>query len=326
MPERLKMSKNEVREELETLRGVSVLKITDLYKEQIIALALDAIDNKKTGYLFNQQPLRDQTLITLFDKPSLRTFAGTSIAWLKMGGKHLPLTPSNGREPVRHESRVLGRMGDALVARISSFEDLLEYKRHFLNRENKKMPIVSGMTDYDHPLQFLADVTTAIEFFPDDVFSNLKVAYLGDYNNVARSTFLGYNRLQANIRIGTPDLNLISQKEIDSANLYNEGNFLVTNDPNEAVKDADIIMTDVWTSMGQVKDQLETNRILLPFQVNKEIMRNASSHVVVQHCMPVHLGEELTEEVYNLHEDEIIQQSENRMYSTASLLAAIYRK
>lgn len=324
MSERL-MSKSKVKEALGSINS-SVLKITDLNREQIIALVLDTDRNKRSEKNLRKRLAKDQTLVTLFDKPSLRTYAGTIAAWIRMGGNYIALPVNKSREPIRHASRVIGGYGDALVARISSMDDLVEYDKNFLNSKRKKMPIVSGMTDYDHPLQFLADASTAFEKFPDKAFSKLKIAYLGDFNNVARSTFLGYSMLGTDIRIASPNIYTVTNQEIEFGNQHNKSNFLLTSNPFEAAADADIIMTDVWTSMGQEKNPEETKRILLPFQVNSEILKYASPKVIIQHCMPVNLGEELTEEIDELHNENIIDQSHNRMHSTQSLLAALYRK
>jgi ornithine carbamoyltransferase len=324
MPEKL-MSKSEVKEALGSIDD-SVLKITDLNPEQITALVLDTVRNKNSDKNPRRRLMKDRTLVTLFDKPSLRTYAGTVAAWQNMGGNHITLPVNGSREPIRHAARVIGGYADGLVARLSSMEDLIGYDDNFFNSKREKMPIVSGMTDYDHPLQFLADATTAFEKFPDKAFSKLKIAYLGDSNNVAMSTFLGYCMLGADIRIASPNINSFTEQEIEFANQHNKGNFLLTNNPAEAVADADIIMTDVWTSMGQDKDQEETKSILLPFQVNSEIVSYASPNAIIQHCMPIKLGQEITEEVCDLHLKHIIDQSHNRMHSTQSLLAALYRK
>ena len=324
MQEKL-MSQFEINNILESINNRSVLTIKDLNRDQIIALVLDTVENKRFDNR-NTLPLSSKKLVTLFDKPSLRTYAGTAIAWMRLGGEYIPLVPSKSREPIKHASRVMGGYADALVARISSLEDLIEYDQNFLNSKREKMPVVSGMTNYDHPLQFLADATTAFEKFPDKAFSKLKIAYLGDYNNVARSTFLGYCQLGANIRIGAPNINKISQEEYDFANKHNKGNFLVTRDPVEALADADIVMFDVWTSMGETKDREETRRIHLPYQGNSEIIKYASPKVIIQHCMPINLEEEITNELCDLHFEHIIDQSHNRMHSTESLLAAVYKK
>lgn len=320
------MSKIDVTEALESLLGKSVLKTQDLNKGQIIALIQSTIDNKTTNNLFDSQPVKDKILIPLFDKPSLRTYAGTIAAWLRMGGNYIPLTPSKSREPIRHAARVMGGYADALVARVSSFEDLCEYDKHFLDRNKVKIPVISGMTDLDHILQFLADSTTALEKHPDRNLADLKIAYLGDYNNVARSTFIGYSTLGVNIRIASPTLSNVTEEDREYGNLHNEGNFLFTADPYEAVKDADIVMTDVWVSMGEENDDNSLKKLIhLPYQVNSGLMKSASPNAFVQHCMPVHPGEELTEVEYLRNEDEIIGQSHNRMFSTASLLAAVYK-
>jgi ornithine carbamoyltransferase len=323
MPEKL-MSKSEVKEALGSIND-SVLKITDLNREQITALILDTVKNKRTNYIVESQPVKDETLGTLFDKLSLRTLAGTITAWQNMGGKHIGLPVNKSREPIKHSARVIGGYADALVIRISSMEDLMEYDKNFLDSKRRKRPIISGMTDYDHPLQFLADATTAFEKFPDKAFSKLKIAYLGDRNNVAMSTFLGYCMLGADIRIASPNINTFTEQEIEFANKHNKGNFLLTDNPVEATADADVIMTDVWTSMGQVKDKEMTKRILLPYQVNSEIIRYAAPNAIIQHCMPVNLGEEITEEACDQHFEHIVDQSHNRMHSTQSLLATLYR-
>ncbi len=326
MPEKL-MSKSEVNDALESINNKSVLTVKDLNRDQIMALILDTVKNKRTEKRRATQPVKGQELVTLFDKSSLRTYAGTVSAWLRMGGLVVPPLPTNNsREPIEHASRVIGGYADAMVARISSLEKLTEYDKHFLDSNKSKKAIVSGMTDYDHPLQFLADATTTFEKFPDKAFSKLKIAYLGDYNNVARSTFLGYCQLGANIRIGAPNINKLTQEEKDFGDLHNKSNYLFTTDAKEAIADADIVMFDVWTSMGETKDKDETARIHLPYQGNTEIIKFASPNVIVNHCMPINLGEEITEELCNLHFDNIIDQSHNRMHSTESLLAAIYRK
>ena len=302
---------------MKQLKGRDLLGIADLSPAEIKGL-LELAKQLKTGQLTCHT---NKTLGLLFYKASTRTRVSFSVAMYQLGGQVIDLNPSVtqvGRgEPIEDTARVLDRYLDILAIRTFKPEDLQTFT------EYAQIPIINALTDLEHPCQILADLLTIEECFGSLVGKTL--TYVGDGNNVAHSLLLGCALMGMNIRIATPsdyqpDNSIVRQaREIaqDSAEI------VVTNDAIAAVKEAQVVYTDVWASMGQ--EDLASTRIPIfqAYQVNQKLLSYADKEAVVLHCLPAHRGEEITAEVIEGKQSRVWDQAENRMHAQKALLAAL---
>jgi ornithine carbamoyltransferase len=317
---------------LMSIKNKSLLDIRDYSSAQKLAVIQKTVENNKLGNRLDfADSLKGKTLVPLFDKQSTRTYASTVAAFQKMGGSiinidNTKMQIANG-EPIKDTARTLGSYADILVARISSQDDLKEYNKHFKDRNRFPLPVLSGMTDFQHPLQFLTDAVTAQEIFGS--LRGLKLLYTGDWNNVARSTLLGFSSLGVNVSIAAPNFKTVDNDTLQSVSMYNSRyhtSTQLTDKPLEVIRNSDIIMTDVWKSMGQIKSNDDLNSIYMPYQVNDQLLRLAKPKHIVMHCMPMHRGEELTDAVADRFYDSVIlKQAYNRMTVMQTLFQAILK-
>ena len=302
---------------MKQLKGRDLLGIADLSPAEIKGL-LELAKQLKTGQLTCHT---NKTLGLLFYKASTRTRVSFSVAMYQLGGQVIDLNPSVtqvGRgEPIEDTARVLDRYLDILAIRTFKQEDLQTFT------EYAQIPIINALTDLEHPCQILADLLTIEECFGS--LAGKTLTYVGDGNNVAHSLLLGCALMEMNIRIATPpdyqpDNSIVRQaKEIvqDSAEI------VITNDAIAAVKEVEIVYTDVWASMGQ--EDLASTRIPIfqPYQVNQKLLSYANKDAIVLHCLPAHRGEEITAEVIEGKQSRVWDQAENRMHAQKALLAAL---
>ena len=300
------------------------LSLADLTSAELIGLLDLAVvlkaEWKKSG---NPSYLKGKTLGMIFQKPSLRTRMSFDMAMLHLGGHALYLSPNEislgQRESVADVARVLSRYVDVIMARVFGHKDVLELARH------SRVPVVNGLSDYSHPCQGLADLLTIYERFGK--FQGAKVAYIGDGNNVANSLIFGCTLVGADFAIASPIGYEITGDVVAKAQAFagKSGSTLhFSHDPNEAVREADVIYTDVWTSMGQEAETQKRLEVFAPrYQINAALVAKAKRNAIVMHCLPAHRGQEITDEVADGPQSALWDQAENRMHAQKAILVEL---
>ena len=267
---------------------------------------------KKNG--IQHHILKGKTLGMIFQKSSTRTRVSFEVGMSDLGGHALFLSSRDlqiGRgEPVQDTARVLSRYLDGIMIRT------FEQKEVEMLAEYGSIPIINGLTDFAHPCQVLADLMTIREH--KGMIKGKKLCYIGDGNNMANSLIVGGIKMGMSVSIGCPE-NYKPDAEIMKWAAEN-GEFVCTPDIFEAAKDADVIYTDVWASMGQEGEAQERQKVFKGYQVNAELMKVAKSDAMVLHCLPAHRGEEITEEVLEAHANEIFDEAENRLHAQKAVL------
>ena len=292
-----------------------LLKLMDLSEKEIIEI-LNLADQlkyeKKNG--IKHHLLKGKTLGLIFEKSSTRTRVSFEVGMYDLGGNALFLSSRDlqiGRgEPVQDTARVLSRYLDGIMIRTfaqSEVEDLAKYG---------SIPIINGLTDYCHPCQVLADLMTIREH--KGVLAGRKMCYIGDGNNMTNSIIVGCIKMGMEVSVACPK-GYEPDAEI-MAWAKENGKFTCTEDVLEAAKDADVLYTDVWASMGQEAEAEERKKIFKNYQINANVMSVAKSDAMVMHCLPAHRGEEITEDVLEAHADEIFDEAENRLHAQKAVL------
>ena len=294
-----------------------LVSISDLSPEGVTQVLEMALHFKEKGH---QALLPGRTLAMLFEKPSLRTRVSFDVAMNQLGGQCIYLSPQEvgigGREPVRDIARVLSRYVDCIALRTFA-HDTVEEMAHWA-----EVPVINALSDEEHPCQALADLLTMLEKFGK--LSGLVLAYVGDGNNVARSLCLGATMTGMEFRMASPPEYGFSQNFIDRVSnsaTDNNGRVMLTSDPAEAVKDADIVYTDVWASMGHEDEITKRNKAFSGYQVTSNLVNLASSSAVFMHDLPAHRGEEVVEEVIEGPQSVVFDQAENRLHAQKAILS-----
>ena len=295
-----------------------LLTIMDLSKEEIIDI-LNLADQLKYELKHNipHPHLKGKTLGMIFQKASTRTRVSFETGMYQLGGYPLFLSANDlqiGRgEPVQDTARVLSRYLDGIMIRTfeqKEVEDLASYG---------SIPIINGLTDYSHPCQILADLMTVREF--KGSFEGLKMCYIGDGNNMANSLITGFLKVGMSVSVACPDDYQPAEKVLEYARAT--GRFTMTNKPLEAAAAADVVITDVWASMGQ-EGEAEKRRIAFNgYQVNDEVMAAANEKAMVLHCLPAHREEEITTKVFEEHAEEIFEEAENRLHAQKAVMVKL---
>lgn len=295
-----------------------LLTIMDLSKEEIIDI-LNLADQLKYELKHNipHPHLKGKTLGMIFQKASTRTRVSFETGMYQLGGYPLFLSANDlqiGRgEPVQDTARVLSRYLDGIMIRTfeqKEVEDLASYG---------SIPIINGLTDYSHPCQILADLMTVREF--KGSFEGLKMCYIGDGNNMANSLITGFLKVGMSVSVACPDDYQPAAKVLEYARAT--GRFTMTNKPLEAAASADVVITDVWASMGQ-EGEAEKRRIAFNgYQVNDEVMAAANEKAMVLHCLPAHREEEITTKVFEEHAEEIFEEAENRLHAQKAVMVKL---
>jgi len=287
----------------------------------LLKLAVELKEEWKAGG--NRPLLKGKTLGMVFQKPSLRTRVSFEMGMIHLGGQALYLSPREiklgERESVPDVARVLSRYVDGIMARVFAHADILTLA------EYSRVPVINGLSDYNHPCQGLADFLTIIENKGWDL-KGRKLAYIGDGNNVATSLLFGAGLLGMDFAIAGPkgyelpaNVWAAGQKLAESS-----GNtLLATEDAREAVAGADAVYTDVWASMGQEDEAAERARIFQPYQVNKALIAEAKPDVIAMHCLPAHRGHEITDDVCDGPHSVLWDQAENRMHAQKAILVKL---
>lgn len=295
-----------------------LLKLGDLSEKEILTI-LNLADQLKYEKKHNieHHHLKGKTLGMIFAKSSTRTRVSFEVGMYDLGGSALFLSNANtqlGRgEPVEDTARVLSRYLDGIMIRTfdqAEVETLAQYG---------SIPIINGLTDYCHPCQVLADLMTIREF--KNTFKGMKMTFIGDGNNMANSLIVGGIKVGMEVAVACPEG---YEPDADIVKWANEtGRFTLTNDIYEAAKDADVLYTDVWASMGEENEAEERKKIFKGYQINSSLMAVAKPDAMVLHCLPAHREEEITAEVFEAHANEIFEEAENRLHAQKAVMVML---
>lgn len=300
------------------------LSLADLTPERfrnLLELAVDLKEKWKDGG--NQPLLKNKTLGMIFQKPSLRTRASFEMGMIHLGGQALYFSPFEiqlgERESVADVARVFSRYVDGIMARVFAHQDIVTLAKY------SQVPVINGLSDYNHPCQALSDFLTIVENKKWNL-SGRKLAFLGDGNNVSTSLLFGAALMGMDFTIGNPpgyDLPDEIWSEGERLAAPTGSQLKATHDPTEAAAHADVVYTDVWASMGEEEEAEERARIFEPYQVNNVLLQEAEEDVIVMHCLPAHRGQEITDEVCDGPHSVLWDQAENRMHAQKAILAEL---
>lgn len=297
------------------------LSIRNLSTDEIRELLISAFAIKASPSKYEAK-LKGKALAMIFEKPSLRTRVTFDVGMHQMGGFAIYLTPAEinlgKRESVRDVAKNLERMVQGIMIRTFSqelVEELAGYAR---------IPVINGLTDFSHPCQAMADYMTILEI--KGSIQNMKIAYVGDGNNVAHSLLYGAARLGAHITVATPE-NYEPDPQVVAWAQENAGStgakIELMRDPVVAVAGADVVYTDAWTSMGQEAEAEQRRAIFWCYQVNDDLLCHAKSDVIFMHCLPAHRGEEVADSVIDSSRSVVFQQAENRLHAQKAILLSL---
>jgi len=305
------------------LKGKDFLTLLDYDKSSIknlIDLAQKLKEEKKKDKAHHI--LEGKTLAMIFAKPSLRTRVSFEIGIRQLGGNAVVLKQDEiipgERETISDTARVLARYADGIMIRTFAHKDVVEFASY------SDVPVINALTDSFHPCQVLADLLTIKEKFGK--FENLKLAYIGDGNNMANSLLAGCAIMGINISIATPEgyePDEVHVWKCKDATLSTGSTIEITQNPAESVKDANVVYTDVWASMGQEQEIKKRKKVFKDYQINEALMKEAAKDAIVLHCLPAHRGEEISEETLEKHANIIFEQAENRLHAQKAVMASI---
>lgn len=300
-----------------------LLRMDNLSKDEILDI-LNLADQLKyeQKHGIEHHLLKGKSLGMIFEKSSTRTRVSFEVGMYQLGGHPLFLSSKDlqiGRgEPIQDTARVLSRYLDGIMIRTFSQKGIETLA------ECSSIPIINGLTDDEHPCQVLADLMTIRE--KKLILEGLKVAYIGDGNNMCNSLIIGCLTLGMHLSIANPIGYKPPQYYIDKGNSLADKNnvtFEMTEYPAEAIKNADVIITDVWASMGQEEESKKREIAFQGYQINSKLMKLANPDAIVLHCLPAHREEEITEEVLEAHSDEIFEEAENRLHAQKAILVKL---
>lgn len=298
-----------------------LLKLLDLSKEEIISI-LDLADQLKyeSKHHIPHKHLEGKTLGMIFEKSSTRTRVSFETGMYQLGGHALFLSSKEmqiGRgEPVQDTARVLSRYVDGIMIRTFHQEEV-EALAHY-----GSIPVINGLTDFCHPCQVLADLMTIREKFGS--FNGLKMCFIGDGNNMANSLIVGGLKVGMKVSVATPHNYRPDDEVLKFAEGYGDM-FTLETDPYMAASGADVVITDTWASMGQEDEKKARMEAFKDYQVNTQLMVAANPGAMVQHCLPAYRGQEITEEIFEKHADEIFEEAENRLHAQKAVLVKLMK-
>ncbi|MGQ9502933.1 MAG: ornithine carbamoyltransferase [Anaerolineae bacterium] len=298
-----------------------LISIADLSTEElwhILNWARQLKDEWRAGG--NRPILKGKVMGMIFQKPSLRTRISFDVAMLQLGGQALYISPDEirlgERESVPDVARVLSRYVDVIMARVFAHRHIMELAAY------SRVPVINGLSDYSHPCQGIADVFTIWEKLGH--LKGVPLAYVGDANNVAVSLLFAATKLGMDFTIGHPPGYGLSPEVLARAEEFarqSGSRVTVTHDPIAAVRDAQVVYTDVWTSMGQEAEKAQREAVFPPYQVNTALLAHARPDAIVMHCLPAHRGQEITDEVADGPQSVLFDQAENRLHAQKGILA-----
>jgi ornithine carbamoyltransferase len=294
-----------------------LLKLLDLSQEEIIKI-LDTADQlkaeRKAG-IKHQFPT-GKTLAMIFSKNSTRTRVSFETGIYQLGGQGIFLSSSDSQlgrgEPIQDTARVLSRYCDCIMIRTYEQDEVEKLAQY------ASIPVINGLTDFEHPCQVLADLQTIREY--KKKLAGLKICYIGDGNNMANSIITGGLKCGMDVSVACPDGYRPHKIVLDYAATVKTNKFELTNSPAKAAVGADVIFTDVWASMGQEKEAEKRKIAFAGYQVNDAIMALANPGCMIQHCLPAHREEEITEKVFEAHANEIFDEAENRLHAQKAVM------
>lgn len=306
-----------------TLRGRHLLSVRDLSPQeirQVLDLAHHLKREHRAG--IRHEVLKGKAVALLFEKPSLRTRVTFEVGVRQLGGYSVYLAPQDVqlgvRETVPDVARNLSRWVDGIVARVNRHAALVELA------EAAAVPVINALSDFEHPCQALGDLLTLEERFGG--LSGIRAAWVGDGNNVCHSFLLAASRVGLSVAVATPpgyapDPDVVAEAQAEARRWG--ASVRILTDPREAVAGAQVVYTDVWTSMGQEAQREERRRAFQGFQVNRQLLEWADPQAVVLHCLPAHRGEEITDEVLDGPQSVVLDQAENRLHAQKAVLALV---
>jgi len=299
------------------------LDIADFSTKQIqdfLELAGKLKTELKQG--INKPVLKDKVLAMVFQKPSLRTRVSFDMAMRTLGGDALYLSPQEiglgKRESIADVARVLSGYVHIIMARVFAHEHILELAKW------SNVPLINGLSDYNHPCQALADALTIKEEFGN--LDGLTISYIGDGNNVAVSLMKVSTKLGAHYRIANPEGYDMPEKDIQQSQAIaadTGGSVTLLHDPQAAAEGANVIYTDTWTSMGQEEETEKREKVFPPYQINQALVKLAKPNAIVMHCLPAHRGQEITDEVADGPQSRLFPEAENRMHAQKAIIVEL---
>ena len=308
------------------MKGKSLISINDLTLDEMNAIFdLSANLKKKLKDGVPHKHLEGQTLGMIFSKPSTRTRVSFETGIYQLGGIGMYFGPTDLQlkksENIHDTSKVLSRYLSGIMIRTFAHQDVIDLAKY------ASIPIINGLTDLLHPCQVLADLFTIIE--KKGKLKGLKLTYIGDGNNMAHSLLHGCSKVGMNISVASPKAYKPKEEIINNA-LRNakvmNSKVEILDSPEEAVKDADIIYTDVWASMGQESETLERKKIFAQYQVNEKLVKNAKEDYLFLHCLPAHRGEEVVNEVIDSPNSVVFDEAENRLHVQKAIMVMLMGK
>lgn len=294
-----------------------LLKLLDLSREDIVKI-LDVADqmkyNQKHGLTHNY--LQGKTLAMIFEKNSTRTRVSFETGMFQLGGHALFLSGKESQigrgEPIEDTARVLSRYCDGIMIRTFSQADVEKLA------EYASIPVINGLTDFSHPCQVLADLMTIREH--QTRLEGLKLCFIGDGNNMANSLIVGGLKCGMDVSVACPEGYDPDPQVLEFASTVTDCKFELCRKPEDAVAGADVVITDVWASMGQEEEKAVREKAFAGYQVSDSLMALANKGAMVQHCLPAHRGEEITAEVFENHAGEIFDEAENRLHAQKAVM------
>ena len=299
------------------IKNKNILTLDELNSKEIEHLLELAIELKKEQKKGHEKPiLQNKTLAMIFEKPSTRTRVSFEVGMLQLGGHAITLSSDNLQmsrgETISDTAKTLSRYVDAIMARVYDHDTLEEFSAH------SSIPVINGLSNLYHPCQILADLMTIKEHKKN--LKKIKIAWIGDGNNVCNSLILGCSKLQIAISVATPDGFEPSDVAVSTAKLHTK--IEITNDPITAITDADVVMTDTFVSIHNTdKDRL--SKFLPKFQINSDLMKNAKKDAIFLHCLPAKRDQEVTSDVIDGPQSVVWDEAENRLHVQKALLVSL---
>ena len=310
---------------VKSLKNKHFINLEDFTPDELKGLIDLALELKKK--IKNNKPadiLKGKNLVMYFSKPSLRTRLSFEIGMAKLGGNSYVIKQDEiilgKRESIEDTSRVISKYADVITIRTFAHSDVETFAKY------SSIPVINALTDLSHPCQIMADLLTIYETFK--TYKNLKLNYVGDGNNVTNSLLTGCASFGIDITVSCPAGFEPDTNELNKAKEIAEktgANIEIVNDPLQGAKGADIIYTDVWTSMGQEAEYEKRKEIFKSYQINENLMNNANKNSIILHCLPAHKGEEIDFETFEKYSAPIFNQAENRMWAQMAILASVIK-
>ncbi|MBN1155763.1 ornithine carbamoyltransferase [candidate division KSB1 bacterium] len=296
---------------------LSIAELTRDEIDDIFALSQEIKSKLKQGETYH--PLKGKTLAMIFQKPSARTRISFETGMFQLGGHALYLAPSDigvgTRESYADVARVVSRYNDIIMARLFGHEGMIELARH------SDVPVINGLTDLLHPCQVMADTLTILEHLGR--VEGVHITFVGDGNNLANSWLNFASKYPVKLNLAIPEGFDPDSAILKNARANHASEINILRDPAEAVKNADVIYTDVWASMGQEAEAEKRNKVFQSYQINSALIRHAKPNVLVMHCLPAHRGYEITDEVIDGPHSIVFDEAENRLHVQKAIMVKL---